>query len=92
MKRCIEEVRALAPGDVDGFKAMSDVVRRLRDALRPSGAADFWIGDAPTREQIEERLGTDIEARSLLFDCRWRSLWSAISATSGCKWRTLGRA
>jgi phytoene dehydrogenase-like protein len=47
---------------------MSDVVRRLRDALRPSGAADFWIGDAPTREQIEERLGTDIEARSLLFD------------------------
>jgi len=67
-ERCIEEVRALAPGDVDGFKAMSDVVRRLRDALRPSGAADFWIGDAPTREQIEERLGTDIEARSLLFD------------------------
>src|ERR1700691_4097727 len=61
-ERCIEEVRALAPGDVDGFKAMSDVVRRLRDALRPSGAADFWIGDAPTREQIEERLGTDIEA------------------------------
>ena len=71
-------MRALAPGDVDGFRAMSDVVRRLRDALRPgpsdsgplknSYAHDAWIGDAPTRAQIEERLGNDAEARSLLFD------------------------
>jgi phytoene dehydrogenase-like protein len=81
-ERCLEEVRALAPGDVDGFRAMSDVIRRLRDAIRPPGhesgndvgrehnpsARDFWIGDAPTREQIEERLGNDHEARSLLFD------------------------
>jgi len=77
-ERCLEEVRALAPGDVDGFRAMSDVVRRLRDALRPgpsdsgplknSYAHDAWIGDAPTRAQIEERLGNDAEARSLLFD------------------------
>jgi phytoene dehydrogenase-like protein len=27
-----------------------------------------WIGEAPTREQIEERLGNDGEARNLLFD------------------------
>jgi phytoene dehydrogenase-like protein len=81
-ERCLEEVRALAPGDVDGFKAMSDVVRRLRDAIRPpsykSGnepgresdpsARDFWVGDAPTRDEIEERLGNDGEARALLFD------------------------
>jgi phytoene dehydrogenase-like protein len=77
-ERCIEEVRALAPGDVEGFRAMSDVIRRLRDALRPgpsncggsedSYLGDSWIGDAPTREQIEERLGNDTEARSLLFD------------------------
>jgi phytoene dehydrogenase-like protein len=81
-ERCIEEVRALAPGDVDGFNAMSDVIRRLRDAIRPPGdksgkkpaqendssARDFWIGDAPTRDEIEERLGDDTEARSLLFD------------------------
>jgi len=78
-ERCLAEVRALAPGDVDGFKAMSDVVRRLRDVLRPgpsddgrrsgdSYSGDTWIGDAPTREQIEERLGNDTEARSLLFD------------------------
>ena len=65
---CMEEVRRLAPGDVAGFAAMCDVVRRLRDALRPEGDGDLWIGDAPTRERIEERLGTDEEARALLFD------------------------
>src|SRR6202142_2207135 len=67
-ERCTAEVRALAPGDVDGFNAMCDVIRRLRDALRPPGSGDFWIGDAPTREQIEDRLGKDDEARAVLFD------------------------
>lgn len=66
--RCEAEVRALAPGDVAGWNAMCDVIRRLRDALRPNGAGDAWIGEAPTREQIEERIGNDDEARSLLFD------------------------
>ena len=47
---------------------MNDVIRRLRDALRPAGTRDLWIGDAPTREQIEERLGDDEEARALLFE------------------------
>ena len=76
--RCEAEVRALAPSDVAGFNAMSDVIRRLRDALRPAPtggrtgpdawARDTWIGEPPTREQIEERLGSDSEARSVLFD------------------------
>ena len=47
---------------------MSDVIRRLRDALRPANSDDLWLNDAPTREQIEERLGNDEEARALLFD------------------------
>ncbi|MGB6743647.1 MAG: NAD(P)/FAD-dependent oxidoreductase [Terracidiphilus sp.] len=67
-ERCEAEVRAFAPGDVDGWRAMNDVLRRLRDALRPAGAEDVWIGDAPTRAQIEERIGADEEARHLLFD------------------------
>jgi len=83
--RCEAEVHRLSPGDLAGFRAMSDVVRRLRDALRPgprSGkgsddpatrlgvawARDAWVGPAPTREEIEERLGNDEEARGLLFD------------------------
>src|ERR1035438_5394168 len=66
--RCEEEVRALAPADVEGWRAMNDVIRRLRDALRPPGDGDLWIGEPPTREQIELRLGNDEEARLLLFD------------------------
>lgn len=68
-ERCEAEVRALAPGDVAGWRRMGHVIRRLRDALRPADEGDVWIGDAPTREQIEDRLGNDDEARALLF--RW---------------------
>ncbi len=61
---CEAEVRRFSPQDVDGWKAMSDVIRRLRDALRPAGDRDLWLGDAPTRDEIDERLGNDAEARS----------------------------
>jgi phytoene dehydrogenase-like protein len=77
-ERCAAEIRALAPGDVEGWRAMNDVLRRLRDALRPAPAAnavgpfawarDLWLNEAPTRGQIEDRLAGDPEARSLLYD------------------------
>jgi hypothetical protein len=35
---CAAEVRRFAPGDVDGWRAMNDVIRRLRDMLRPPEA------------------------------------------------------
>jgi len=76
--QCEAEVRRLAPGDVSGWNAMCAVVRRLRDTLRPgpragerwsgSSVRDLWIGDAPTRSEIEERIGDDAEARAVLFD------------------------
>jgi phytoene dehydrogenase-like protein len=66
--RCEAEIRNLAPGDVEGWRAMSDVLRRLRDALRPAGDGDLWIGEPPTREQIEARLGKDEQAKRVLFD------------------------
>jgi phytoene dehydrogenase-like protein len=66
--QCEAEIRSFARGDVDGWRAMSDTLRRLRDALRPAGDGDLWIGEPPTREQIEARLGQDDEARHLLFD------------------------
>ena len=67
-ERCEDEIRAFAPRDVEGWRAMNDVIRRMRDALRPAGDGDLWIGEAPTREQIDERLGSDEEARRMLFD------------------------
>ncbi len=66
--QCEAEVRRFAPDDVEGWKAMNDVLGRLRDKLRPAGDGDAWIGDAPTPEEIEERLGADEEARKLLFE------------------------
>jgi phytoene dehydrogenase-like protein len=66
---CEAEIRRFAPRDVSGWKAMSDVIRRLRDALRPAGDRDVWIGDAPSQEDLDARLGNDEEARNVLF--RW---------------------
>ncbi|MES2220293.1 MAG: NAD(P)/FAD-dependent oxidoreductase [Acidobacteriota bacterium] len=76
--RCEEEVQRFSPKDVESWRAMNDVVRRLRDLLRPASGMlngksdqtprDTWIGDAPSDDQLEELLAGDAEARSLLFD------------------------
>jgi phytoene dehydrogenase-like protein len=74
--KCEDEVRRFSPGDVEGWKAMNNTLQRLRDAMRPAGSMagriesprDFWIGPAPTPEEIDERLGDDQEARHLLYD------------------------
>ena len=66
--QCEAEIRALAPGDLAGWRAMVDVKRRLRDALRPDGAGDLWVGDCPPRAAIEARLMGDDEARRMLFE------------------------
>src|SRR5271167_4627727 len=66
--KCEEEVRRFSSKDVAGWKAMNAVLGRLRDKLRPAGERDMWIGEAPSREQIDERLGKDEEARALLFE------------------------
>ena len=72
--RCEEEVRRFASRDVEGWRAMNDVISRLRDALRPAsgvsgnGRQDLWIGDAPTQERIEDLLAHDPEAHNLLLN------------------------
>jgi phytoene dehydrogenase-like protein len=66
-ERCEAEIRRFSPRDVPGWRAMNAVMTRLRDALRPPDERDVWIGRPPTREQLEERLGSDEEARGLLF-------------------------
>lgn len=69
------EIRRFAPQDLIGWRAMGDVMRRARNALRPAGplggafsAGDLWLDPAPSRGQIEERLAGDDEAKGLLFD------------------------
>ncbi len=66
--QCDAEVERFAPRDLEGFRAMCAVIRRLRNALRPPDDRDVWLGEAPTRDQIEERIGNDPEAHSVLFD------------------------
>ena len=65
---CEQEIGALAPADLKGWQAFCDVKRRLRDALRPAGDGDLWVGRAPTRAELERRLVGDRDARELLFD------------------------
>src|SRR5271168_3086935 len=67
-EQCEAEVRSFSPRDIEGWKAMNAVLRHLRDKLRPAGEHDMWIGEAPTREQIEARLDNDPEASAMLFD------------------------
>ena len=66
--RCEAEIRNLSRCDVEGWRAMNGVLARLRDALRPAGDGDLWIGDPPTLEEMEQRLGQDEQARHVLFD------------------------
>jgi phytoene dehydrogenase-like protein len=66
--RAEEEIRRFAPGDLTGWQAMTGLKKRVRDALRPEGSDDVWIGRAPSRDEIERRLSGDQEAISLLFD------------------------
>jgi phytoene dehydrogenase-like protein len=67
-EKCEAEIARLCPKDVTGWRAMCDLIRRTRDRLRPANPNDFWIGEPPTREQIEKRLGKDKEAYKLLFE------------------------
>jgi phytoene dehydrogenase-like protein len=66
--KCDAEIAEFSPQDVEGWGAMCDVIRRLRDALRPEGERDVWIGDAPSEEEIDARLGADDEARKVLYE------------------------
>jgi phytoene dehydrogenase-like protein len=66
--QCDEEIRRLSPGDVKGWRELTGLIRRVRDAIRPDNAHDLWLGDPPTRDEIEDRVGHDEEAIGLLFE------------------------
>ena len=62
------EIRRFSPRDAAGWRAMQSVIARLREAVRPAGERDAWLGEPPTREQLEDRIGHDEELQGLLFD------------------------
>ncbi len=66
--KCESEIRRVAPDELEGWRAFSDVKRRLRDAIRPPDERDLWLDPEPSREKIDERLKGDVEARKLLFE------------------------
>lgn len=67
-ERCEAEIKRFAPKDLAGWRAMSDLTRRTRDALRPDSEADLWLNPAPTRQEVEDRLKGDDEAYKLIFE------------------------
>ncbi|HKE99633.1 MAG TPA: NAD(P)/FAD-dependent oxidoreductase [Actinomycetes bacterium] len=67
--RTAASIRALAPGDVEGYFAYEALFDRIRLALRPpEPERDTWLGDAPSRAEIAERLGHDPEAVAVVFE------------------------
>ena len=67
-ERCEAEIRRLAPDDVAGYRAMTELIDRVVGQLRPPDGDDVWLGPAPTREQLAERVGHDPDALGLLFE------------------------
>jgi len=54
-ERTLAQVAALAPADVNGFRAYEALFERIRRALR-TGPRDTWVGESPDRAQLAELL------------------------------------
>ena len=63
-----EELSRFSPRDVKGRHEMHALMGRICDALRPLDDRDTWLHRAPTRPELEARLGHDRDAIGLLFD------------------------
>ncbi len=69
--RCAAEISRFAPDDLAGWRHMTAIVDRARDALRPdpcTGRSDLWLDPEPEAAEIERRIGDDDEVRGLLFE------------------------
>lgn len=67
-EKCVAEIGRFNPADVAGWRKMSGVVSRTREALRPDNDNDLWLHPHPGRELIETRLKGDEEALNMLFE------------------------
>ena len=57
----------LSQHDIDGYWAYEHIFDEMRQRLRTRGR-DTWIGESPTREEIEAMLGHDQWMIDILFD------------------------
>jgi phytoene dehydrogenase-like protein len=67
-----DEVRRFSPRDVEGHHAMTAVFDRLNAIIRADADDGLWVGNPPTRAELESRLVGDHEALNFLFN------WSMI--------------
>jgi phytoene dehydrogenase-like protein len=67
--RTVESMRdnGFTDADIDGMLAYEDMFDRLRRALR-EGPRDTWLGDAPSRAELETLLDDDRELIDVLFE------------------------
>jgi phytoene dehydrogenase-like protein len=89
--RCAAEIARLSPGDVDGYRAMSALLRRVADQLRPPDERDVWLGRAPTRDELAERVAHDPEALGLLFEWSQAELLERYLDDPRLRWALLGQ-
>jgi phytoene dehydrogenase-like protein len=57
----------LSPADIAGYWAYEQVFDEMRQRLRTRGR-DSWIGESPTRDELEEMLGHDRWMIDILFE------------------------
>jgi phytoene dehydrogenase-like protein len=61
------EAMGLSKKDIDGYWAYEHLFDDVRKLLR-TGARDSWVGESPSRAEIEELLGGEREMIDLVFD------------------------
>ena len=83
--RCEAEIRALAPRDLAGWRAMQALMRRARDVIRPDGPDDAWIGPRRRASSSKNGSATTKRCAGCSSSGAWPSSWSATCATSACR-------
>ena len=61
-------VRRFVPARCGWLESYVDRDQPRTQRIAAAGDHDLWIGHAPSREEIDERIGNDEEARHLLFN------------------------
>ncbi len=86
-----EELRRFSPRDVNGRHEMHALMKKIVHALRPLDDGDTWLHRAPSREDIESRLGHDRDAIALLFEWSMAHLMDTFLADERMRMAYMGQ-